>query len=62
MFLDAFLAVCVCVRPPSNSSVLIFLRLNPEYDQAMNNLANILKDQGKDVEAEVFLDKAVSIS
>lgn len=40
----------------------IFNRLNSVYDQAMNNLANILKDQGKEVEAEKWLDKAVSIT
>ena len=36
-------------------------RLNPEYDQAMNNLANILKDRGETLEAEALLMKAVDI-
>lgn len=35
--------------------------LNPEYDQAMNNLGNLLKDQGKNEEAEQLLRKAVEI-
>ncbi|KAJ8309666.1 hypothetical protein KUTeg_011531, partial [Tegillarca granosa] len=35
--------------------------LNPEYDQAMNNLANILKDTGDLTEAESLLLKAVSL-
>ncbi|XP_067014529.2 protein O-mannosyl-transferase TMTC4 isoform X2 [Anabrus simplex] len=37
------------------------LRLNSEYDQAMNNLANILKDEGKLEEAERYLRKAVQL-
>ncbi|GIY68310.1 dolichyl-phosphate-mannose--protein mannosyltransferase [Caerostris extrusa] len=36
-------------------------RLNPLYDQAMNNLANILKDQGNLVEAEELLFSAIKI-
>ena len=36
-------------------------RLNPEYDQAMNNLANILKDRGESLEAEALLTKAVNV-
>lgn len=36
-------------------------RLNPVYDQAMNNLANILKDQGKLSEAEELLFSAIKI-
>ena len=35
--------------------------LYPEYDQAMNNLANILKDSGDLVEAEGLLQRAVDI-
>nr|CAD7202138.1 unnamed protein product [Timema douglasi] len=38
------------------------LRLNPEYDQAMNNLANILKDERKLTEAELLLRRAVRLS
>ncbi|XP_041352924.1 protein O-mannosyl-transferase TMTC4-like [Gigantopelta aegis] len=38
------------------------IRLNSEYDQAMNNLANILKDQGQSAEAEELLLRAVQIS
>ncbi|PNF29326.1 Transmembrane and TPR repeat-containing protein 4 [Cryptotermes secundus] len=37
------------------------LRLHSEYDQAMNNLANILKDEGKLHEAERLLRKAVQL-
>ncbi|ELU01234.1 hypothetical protein CAPTEDRAFT_123644 [Capitella teleta] len=37
------------------------IRLHPEYDQAMNNLANILKDQGELVEAESLLLRATAI-
>lgn len=37
------------------------LRLNPNYEQAMNNLANLLKDQGKFVDAEQHLLKATSL-
>ncbi|XP_071455403.1 protein O-mannosyl-transferase TMTC4-like [Hetaerina americana] len=37
------------------------IRLHPEYDQAMNNLANLLKDNGGLMEAEVLLRKAVSL-
>ncbi|PSN55969.1 Transmembrane and TPR repeat-containing protein 4 [Blattella germanica] len=37
------------------------LRLHSEYDQAMNNLANILKDEGKLIEAESLLRKAVDL-
>lgn len=40
---------------------IIFIRLHPKYDQAMNNLANILKDQNKLDEARSLLEKAVSI-
>jgi len=36
-------------------------RLHSEYDQAMNNLANILKDEGKLHEAESLLRRAVQI-
>ncbi|XP_067670553.1 protein O-mannosyl-transferase TMTC4-like [Haliotis asinina] len=37
------------------------IRLNPQYDQAMNNLANILKENGVVLEAEQLLQRAVSI-
>ncbi|KAK6196139.1 hypothetical protein SNE40_001423 [Patella caerulea] len=37
------------------------IKLNPDYDQAMNNLANILKEQGHTMEAEQLLLKAVKI-
>ena len=36
-------------------------RLNPNYDQAMNNLGNLLKDRGQFDEAERLLEKAVEI-
>ncbi|KAL8595571.1 hypothetical protein ACOMHN_025608 [Nucella lapillus] len=38
------------------------IQLNAEYDQAMNNLANILKDRGDNLEAEALLTKAVTIN
>uniref|UniRef100_A0A1B6KLG0 dolichyl-phosphate-mannose--protein mannosyltransferase n=1 Tax=Graphocephala atropunctata TaxID=36148 RepID=A0A1B6KLG0_9HEMI len=37
------------------------LRLNPEYDQAMNNLANILKDLGQLSEAQMLLRRALQL-
>ncbi|XP_054281015.1 protein O-mannosyl-transferase TMTC4-like isoform X2 [Macrosteles quadrilineatus] len=37
------------------------LRLNPDYDQAMNNLANILKDRNDLVEAEELLRRALQL-
>ena len=37
------------------------IRLNPNYEQAMNNLANLLREDKKFVEAEVFLRKALEI-
>ncbi|XP_053403267.1 protein O-mannosyl-transferase TMTC4-like [Mercenaria mercenaria] len=37
------------------------IALNPEYDQAMNNLGNILKDKDELFEAEQLLERAVSI-
>ncbi|VVC24336.1 Hypothetical protein CINCED_3A015339 [Cinara cedri] len=37
------------------------LLLHPNYDQAMNNLANILKDQNELEEARFLLEKAVTI-
>ncbi|XP_049853932.1 protein O-mannosyl-transferase TMTC4-like isoform X2 [Schistocerca gregaria] len=37
------------------------LRLNEEYDQAMNNLANMLRDDGQLNEAESLLRKAISL-
>lgn len=40
---------------------ILIIRLNPLYDQAMNNLANILKDQGKLLEAEKLLMSAIEI-
>lgn len=40
---------------------IFIIRLNPLYDQAMNNLANILKDQGKLLEAEKLLMSAIEI-
>ncbi|XP_074657309.1 protein O-mannosyl-transferase TMTC4-like [Tubulanus polymorphus] len=38
------------------------IRLFPDYDQPMNNLANILKDRGNISEAEALLEKAVSVN
>ncbi|XP_068628548.1 protein O-mannosyl-transferase TMTC4-like [Battus philenor] len=37
------------------------IRLYPDYYQAMNNLANLLKNQRKFTEAELYLRKAISI-
>lgn len=37
------------------------IQLNPEYDQAMNNLGNILKDKNELAEAEQLLERAVAI-
>lgn len=37
------------------------IRLNKDYDQAMNNLANILKDQGQLDEALQLLLRATTI-
>ncbi|XP_046681858.1 protein O-mannosyl-transferase TMTC4-like isoform X4 [Homalodisca vitripennis] len=37
------------------------LRLNPDYDQAMNNLANILKDLGELSEAQRLLKRALQL-
>ncbi|KAJ8870965.1 hypothetical protein PR048_027267 [Dryococelus australis] len=39
----------------------IALRLYPEYDQAMNNLANILRDEQRLSEAELLLRRAVEL-
>ena len=44
-----------------NEHLLPYFSLHPEYDQSMNNLANILKERGQLVEAEVLLEKAVAI-
>ena len=41
--------------------MIVCHRLNPNYDQAMNNLANLLKEKGEHVEAESLLRKAVSL-
>lgn len=41
--------------------ILLFIRLHPKYDQAMNNLANILKDLNELDEARHLLEKAVTI-
>lgn len=37
------------------------IRLNPTYDQALNNLGNLIKDDGRYEEAEVLLERAVKI-
>lgn len=37
------------------------IRLNPNYEQAMNNLANLLREDKKFAEAEVYLRKALEI-
>lgn len=37
------------------------IKLYPEYDQAMNNLANILKERNMEEEAKELLEKAVQI-
>lgn len=39
----------------------MFYRLHNNYEQAMNNLANILKDRREFNEAEILLSKAVKI-
>ena len=41
--------------------LLYIYRLNPDYDQAMNNLGNLLKDQDELPEAERLLERAVEI-
>ena len=38
-----------------------YCRLNPDYDQALNNLANLLKDKDQNAEAEKLLLRAVEI-
>jgi len=35
--------------------------LNPEYAQAMNNLGNLLKDQGRLSEAANLFKRAISL-
>lgn len=37
------------------------LQLNPEYEQAMNNLANLLREENLLKEAEILLRKAVEV-
>lgn len=37
------------------------IHLNPDYEQAMNNLANILRDDKKFTEAEVLLRRALEV-
>lgn len=37
------------------------IELNPEYEQAMNNLANLLREDRKFVEAEVLLRRALEV-
>lgn len=37
------------------------LTLNPHYEQAMNNLANVLKDEGQLQEAKQLLEHALNI-
>ena len=39
----------------------IALKLHPQYDQAMNNMANILREEGKLSEAESLLREALKI-
>ena len=42
-------------------TAMILSSLNPDYDQAMNNLGNLLKDQEELPEAERLLERAVEI-
>lgn len=37
------------------------IELNPEYEQAMNNLANLLREDKKFTEAEILLRRALEI-
>lgn len=37
----------------------IEFRLNPNYEHAMNNLANILEAKGQSIDAEMLLRKAL---
>lgn len=37
------------------------LKLNPNYEQAMNNLANLLREEKKYVEAENLLRKSLDV-
>lgn len=41
--------------------MLCLCRLYPDYDQALNNLGNLLKETSRPVEAENVLQKAVII-
>ena len=41
--------------------ILYLYRLYPDYDQALNNLGNLLKETSRPVEAESVLQKAVTI-
>lgn len=50
----------------NNHEVAIFeykraIELNPDYEQALNNLANLLREHNKFAEAEVLLRKALKI-
>lgn len=51
----------VCFGFGVNYFSCLLSRLHAEYDQAMNNLANILKDEGNLHEAENLLRRAVQI-
>lgn len=42
-------------------NVLNYFRLHPGYYQAMNNLANLLKDQSRFSEAEMNLRNALKL-
>lgn len=37
------------------------IRLNPQYEQAMNNLANLLKEKSQMSEAEMLLRQAIKL-
>jgi protein O-mannosyl-transferase len=41
--------------------MLCIFRLHPEYEQAMNNLGNLLRDSGNLDEAENLLTQAINI-
>ena len=48
-------------RDSAIASYKTALELNPSYDQAMNNLANLLKDAGRLESAEYWLQEAIKV-
>lgn len=54
-------SLLICFNLMTFCNYLIFSRLLPTYDQALNNLANILKSKGEIEEAETLLRRALDI-